>query len=60
MNDVMTAVLLRDFLKCLKSTCLNVKPGIAWQKVYSLFELSMSMNPLQPISIVYNFTLKPI
>ncbi len=32
MNDDMTAVLLRDFLKCLKSTCLNLKPGIAWQK----------------------------
>ncbi len=32
MNDVINAVLLRYFLKCLKSTCLNLKPGIAWQK----------------------------
>ncbi len=32
MNDAMTAVLLKYLLKYLKSTCLNVKPGIAWQK----------------------------
>ncbi len=32
MNDAIIAVLLRDFLKCLKSTYLSLKPEIAWQK----------------------------
>ncbi len=31
----------------------------AWQKAYSLFELSMEIRPLQPMSITSNLTLKP-
>ncbi len=54
-NDTMMAGFL-----CLKSTLVNLKPGIAWQESLSVFKLSMEISLLQPISIAENFTLKPI
>ena len=58
-KDVVTAILQSDFLKFLKSIALNLKPGMAWQKAFSLLEFSNVMRPLLPTSMAKNFTLNP-
>ncbi len=66
-NDSMTAALRRDYLKCLKSTSLNLKPGIAWQKAKSVWivygnESYHYYQPLGPlyISFTKNYTIADV